>query len=175
MKFFKLSAVAALLAGAALSASAMTSIDDESLAQVSGQDGVSIAANLNIGIQSFTYTNTTQSASIAFDNIKINGLVLMTVDVINAASLQTAIGTDAAAQGITVSDHGAALASFEGATGAGTGTSAVQFAFPNVNAVNGGLNISVGSVVLNGSAASFGSFAINKMDLQGTTVQMWAH
>ncbi|MBV8470323.1 MAG: hypothetical protein JOY60_10760 [Burkholderiaceae bacterium] len=175
MKFFKLSAVAALFAGAALSASAMTSIDDESLAQVSGQDGVSIAANLNIGIQSFTYTNTTQNASIAFNNIGINGLVLMTVDVINAASLQGSIAADAAAQHITTSDGGLALGGFEGATGVGTGSSAVQFAFPNVNAVNGGLNISVGSVTLSGSAASFGAFAINKMDLQGTTVQMWAH
>ena len=177
MQFFKLTAVAALLAGAALSASAMTSIDDESLAQVSGQDGVSIAANLNVNIGSFTYTNTskTTGASIAFNNIGINGLLLMTVDVVNAATFQTDIGADVAAQKITASDGGAALLGFEGGTGAGAGSSAVKFAFPNVNASNAGLNISVGSVALSGSTASFGSFAINKMDLQGTTVYMWAH
>ena len=49
MKMIKLTAAAALVA-ASLSASAMTSISDDELSTVSGQDGVSIAANLDINI-----------------------------------------------------------------------------------------------------------------------------
>ena len=211
MQFFKLTAVAALLAGAALSASAMTSIDDESLAQVSGQDGVSIAANLNINIGSFTYTNVSGGASMSFNNIGITGLVAMTMDVVSNAQVNGEVGaliakndgttlanataagaalkaaagnaTTAAgalvAGGMTAAQATAALGSLSDLQAAagflGTGD-VIKIAFPNlgISAANAP-SVTVGSVTLGGSSASFGSFAMNQINLQGTSVYIWAH
>ena len=48
MQAFKLSFVALALAAASASSFAMSSIEDTDLSAVSGQDGVSIGADLNI-------------------------------------------------------------------------------------------------------------------------------
>ena len=162
MNMLKLTAAAALVA-ASLSASAMTTIADEDLSAVAGQDGVSIAANLNINIGSFTYTDTdTNGGSVNFNNIKVTGLMHMTVDIINSATFN-AILTGA---GASLVDYGA------------TNTSdVVQFAFPAGDTVAAAAlpSVSVGSIKMGNSAASFGSVAINQIDLRGTTVWMWAH
>ena len=177
MNMLKLTAAAALVA-ASLSASAMTTINDEELSTVAGQDGVSIAANLNINIGDFQYTNTTQNASVNFNNISITGLVAMTIDVVSNATFQATVKAagDAAAPGVGT----ALLAEVNGTTGYGMaagGTDVVQFAFPTLGAVAHAFSpsITVGSITMSGSTASFGSIAIKNLDLQGTQVWMWAH
>ncbi len=177
MNMLKLTAAAALVA-ASLSASAMTTINDEDLSAVSGQDGVSIAANLNINIGDFQYKNTTQNASVNFNNISITGLMAMTIDVISNATFQATVkgAGDAAGAGIGA----ALLGEVNGAAGYGMaagGTDVVQFAFPTLGAVahNFSPSITVGSITMSGSTASFGSIAIKNLDLQGTQVWMWAH
>ena len=243
MNMLKLTAAAALVA-ASLSASAMSSINDDELSTVSGQDGVSIAANLNINIGSFQWGNNKdaagQGAAISFDGIQVSGLVAMTIDVISGtqfnglyqaftgsgtggtgtslsgASLgnigqattgqltlaQTAYASAKAADtaGSTTTTQAAlaaataALGSAQIAAGAAADTTStfyngksdvVQFAFPNVSIASSGdlINVSVKNITLgtNGANASstangsFGSFAINGLDLRGTTVWMWAH
>ncbi|MDC8785038.1 DUF6160 family protein [Roseateles koreensis] len=212
MKFFQLSAVAALLASAALSASAMTAIDDSALSQVSGQDGVSIAGDLNINIGSFKYTDTgTDGGSVSFNNIGIKGMFVMTVDILNAATFSGAVGTsmgsylDAAAVGRVLGNTTAfatAQAGYDAKNGAGAfaaltagqqavtveltnlvvkgvydnASDVVQFAFPNAG-LDSKLapSVTVGSITMGNSTKSFGSVAINNIDLQGTKVWMWAH
>jgi hypothetical protein len=188
MNMLKLTAAAALVA-ASLSASAMSSIADEDLSAVAGQDGVSIAANLNINIGSFTWGNNGdaagQKASVSFNisGTQFNGLYQgFTAGGANTSlgGLNTLIAANAG------SSAGAALAAANLVDSTATfynGTSdVVQFAFPNVKAKAGELlNISVNSITLgtNGVSAStdksFGSFSISQLDMRGTSVWMWAH
>ncbi len=171
MNMLKLTAAAALVA-ASLSASAMSSINDEELSTVAGQDGVSIAANLNINIGSFQYKNTSANgSSVNFNNISVTGLVAMTVDVLNnAAAISEFTPIIAGYDTTNAVANGTAIATWLG------GSDVVQFAFPNLGVTHAlAPTITVGSVTLGSGTASFGSFAIKNLDLQGTTVLMWAH
>ncbi len=171
MNMLKLTAAAALVA-ASLSASAMTTIADDELSTVSGQDGVSIAANLNINIGSFQYTNTSANgSSVNFKDINVTGLVAMTVDVLNNAAALTEFTPIIAGYDVAnAATNGAKIATWLG------GSDVVQFAFPQLSVShNLAPTITVGAITLGAGTASFGSFAINHLDLQGTTVLMWAH
>ena len=228
MQAFKFSALALALSAVASSAFALSSIDDVAMSQVSGQDGVSIAGDLNINIGSFKYTDTDASGgSVAFNDIGIKGLFVMTIDILNKGAFVSTVAdsfaarlgysqTDAdnakalaagattptaiaGAQGLTAAANAGAVATQLGkltakgydAFGAQTTqaiydgqSDVVQFAFPNAK-LNGALtpSITVGSITMGnaatdattGKAASFGSFAINNIDMQGTKVWMWAH
>ncbi|HJU99458.1 MAG TPA: DUF6160 family protein [Burkholderiaceae bacterium] len=164
-------AVAAALATLALSASAMTPIQDTELSAVSGQDGVSIAANLNIKMDSFVYTDTDAldangmgGGSVSFNGIKVQGLIAASIDILSKNSFLAAAGA-------------------AGVTNPGTfynpasGGDVVQIAIPADVQVAAGklMNISVDSIKMGNNAASFGSVAMNQVDLRGTQVWIWAH
>ncbi|MYN25880.1 DUF6160 family protein [Duganella levis] len=163
-------AVAAALATLAFSASAMTPIQDAELSTVSGQDGVSIAANLNIKIDSFTYTDTDAldanglgGGSVSFNGIKVNGLIAANIDILSKASFLTAAG----AAGVT--DAGTFYSK-------ATGGDVVQIAIPQSVVADGHyLNVSVDAIKMGNSTASFGSVALNQIDMRGTTVWIFAH
>jgi hypothetical protein len=181
MKLLKRIAIAAALSSITLAASAMTPIADTELSQVSGQDGVSIAANLNVNIGSFVYSTPNGAnggGSVAFNNIGITGTVAATLDILSASSFfnPTTGGQAVSVLGLqaTAADA-AALAAFY------PGTDVVRIAIPAISTSNL-LNITVGSITMgtNGvqsptTAPSFGSLALNNINMAGTTAYIWAH
>jgi len=175
MKLIKL-AIAAAIASLAFSASAMTSIQDDELSQVTGQDGVSIGGDLHINIGSFKYTDTDATGgSVSFNNIGIKGMFVMTVDILNASTFSSGVGAAMAALGANPATELPKLV----AAGIYDGASdVVQFAFPAAG-LDSKLapSLTVGSITLGNSVGnkSFGSFALNNIDLQGTKIWMWAH
>ena len=175
MKLIKL-AIAAAIASLAFSASAMTSIQDEELSQVTGQDGVSIGGDLHINIGSFQYTDTDATGgSVSFNNIGIKGMFVMTVDILNKATFTSAVGGAMAALG---ADPTVELPKLVAAGIYDNASDVVQFAFPAAG-LDSKLapSLTVGGITLGNSVGnkSFGSFALNNIDLQGTKIWMWAH
>ena len=173
MQSFKLSAVALALSAVAFSASAMTSIEDADLSQVTGQDGVTIAGDLHINIGAFTWTDTdTNGGSVSFNNISIAGMFVQTIDVLSNAYFSAAAPMffqqyEAAADASTDATKFLTL----------VGTSdVVQFAFPNIG-VNHAVTptITIASITNSGSTASYGKIEIKNLDLQGTRIWLWAH
>ena len=190
MKLLKRIAIATALSSITLAASAMTPIADTELSQVSGQDGVSIAASLNVNIGSFTYsTDSTANptgGSVSFNNIGITGTVAATLDIVNAATFETTVFAPSASGGLGVLNPAAMTGTAQAAQATALaafypGTDVVKIAIPNI-ATDAGLNVTVGSITMgntSGAAAagshSFGSFALNDITMQGTTVYIWAH
>ena len=167
MKLLKKLALAAAVASIAASAHAgLTPIADADLSKVSGQDGVSIAADLHINIGEFKYTNTdsTTGGSVSFKNIGINGVIAATLDVINGATF----AADAYGAVLGLTSPQSALAGFY------DGGDVVKIAIPNLTSSKN-VNMTVGGISMGGSTKSFGAMAMNDIKLQGTTVYIWAH
>jgi hypothetical protein len=179
MNMLKISAAAALVA-ASLSASAMTSINDQDLSAVAGQDGVSIAADLNVNIGAFTYTDS--GNSVSFNNISVKGLMAMTIDVIGAAEFGGDIVSGVIAHGGATDLASASVVAGNMATAMGyvAGSDVVQFAFPTITGSESAAHlttptITVGSISTGHGGASFGGITITNLDLQGTKVWMFGH
>jgi hypothetical protein len=168
MKLLKQIALVAALSSIASYASALTPIADKDLSKVSGRDGVSIAADLHVNIGSFVYTDTDAAGgSVSFNNIKISGVIAATLDIINNATFQ-AEASAASPTSVLAVTGGDGLAAFS-PTG-----DVVKIAIPQVTTAKN-LGMSVDSIKMGHSDASFGSFAVNDLKLQGTTVYIWAH
>ncbi|MFI4939999.1 MAG: DUF6160 family protein, partial [Burkholderiales bacterium] len=218
MKLIHKTAIAAALSSFAMGASAMDQIQDTDLSQVTGQDGVSIGAYLNVSVGSFVYqtNNAAGAGSIGFNNISFTGDFAFTLDILSQTNF---IGADSTGVGGVVSTvlgvysptaaAGNAVTAFQagGGTAGGTVAVATAAAAAQANALtnfyNGGdvvaiaipdiktshlLNMSVGSITMgvNGvqggtnlyggtQTQSFGSIAMNSINLGGTSVYIWAH
>ena len=173
MKTLRFAAVALATASFALSASAMTSIQDTDLAQVSGQEGVSIVAELNINIGSFTHTD--DGASTSMNNIDIKGMLIATIDVLQAAVFQpTVVGAVMAQGGLSAADAAAVVGAAATVTGY-TGQDVVQLAFPGVSTNLASPTITVASMTTGHGGASFGGIQIKNLDLQGTRIWLYGH
>jgi hypothetical protein len=179
MKSFKKLALVAAMSSFAFAASAMSPIQDADLSQISGQDGVSIAANLQLSIGEFKYTDTDATGgSVSFKGIQARGSIAATIDIINNA---TALNADPAAGPIGEAFTVLGLTGGVDALPASMGGflpvgDVVIIAVPRLVADNAHkLNVSVDSIKMGNSTASFGSVALNDIQLQGTTVYIWAH
>jgi hypothetical protein len=169
MKLLKQLAVAAALSSIASYASALTPIADSDLSKVSGRDGVSIAADLHINIGEFKYTDTdVNGGSVSFNNIKISGAIAATIDIVINATFQAEASALSGASSVLGVTGGAGLAAFMPAG------DVVKIAIPVID-TNKNLSMSVDSIKMGNSSASYGSFAMNDIKLQGTTVYIWAH
>lgn len=180
MTSFKL-AVAAALSSLAVSAFALAPMQDADLSDVSGQDGVTIGANLNINIGSFVYTDTdSNGGSISFKNIEIRGAIAAEIDIINNA---TALGT-LAAVGVAAAGAPAGFMpagdvvriALPEAT-VGNAAAGLSHAVTTRGAARTSNNLYVGvdSMTMGNSTKSFGAVAMNDIKMQGTTVLIWAH
>jgi hypothetical protein len=176
MKLIKLSALAAALV-MSFSASAMTAISDSDLSQVTGQDGVTIAGDLKINIGSFKYTDTDATGgSVSFNNIGVKGMFVMTVDILNAQAFAGGVAGAMVGHGLTAAEASTNLTNLVANGVYDNASDVVQFAFPNAN-LDARLtpSISVASITMGNSTKSFGSMAMNNLDLQGTKIWLWAH
>ena len=171
MKFFKMSAVAAMLASFAFSASALTPVSDEALSQVAGQDGVSIVADLHVNIGSFTYSDSGNTASM--NGLAVSGVIAATIDVVSGADFQTSAVGALVGTGLTVAQAGAALTAAAPLLGF-TGQDVIQIGIPAVSGTNG-LQISVASMTTGNGGASMGGIALRNLDIGGTKVWMFGH
>ncbi len=171
MKFFKMSAVAAMLASFAFSASALTPVSDEALSQVAGQDGVSIVADLHVNIGSFTYSDS--GATTSMNGISVSGVLAATIDVVSGGSFQTAAVGALVGTGMDVASATAAMTAAAPLLGF-NGQDVIQIGIPAVAGTNG-LNISVASMTTGNGGASMGGIALSKLDIGGTKVWMFGH
>lgn len=171
MKSFKLSAVAALLASFTFAASAMTPVNDEALSQVSGQDGVSIVADLHVNIGSFTYSDS--GNTFAMNDIGIKGVIAATIDVISGGAFQTAAVGALVGTGMAAPDAAAAMGAAAPLLGF-TGQDVIQIGIADVHGTNG-ISIDVASMTTGHGGASMGGISLAKLDLAGTKVWMFGH
>jgi hypothetical protein len=169
MKLLKQLTVVAALSSIASYASALTPIADTELSKVSGRDGVSIAADLHVNIGSFVYKDTDAAGgSVSFNNIAITGAIAATIDIINNATFQTEASAASGSASVLGVTGGAGLPAFMPAG------DVVKIAIPLIDTTKN-LSMSVDSIKMGNSSASYGSFAANDIKLQGTTVYIWAH
>lgn len=157
-------------------ARAMSRIDDAELAEVHGQGGVTLAADLDIKIGSFKYSTQSsanpEGGSISFNNISLRGMFVITVDIIGAAGFGSAMGGAMAAYG---ADGIAGIQRLIDSGSYDGRSDVIQFAMPQLGLDHRlSPSLSVGSVTMGHSSASFGSFGFNNIDMQGSKVWMWA-
>ena len=179
MKSVKLAVIAAL-SSFAVSAFALSPMQDSDLSAVSGQDGVTIAANLNIDVGSFVYSDTDAAGgSIAFKGIEIRGAIAVEIDIVNNATAKGILalagvnGTDTATTNFLPAGDVVKIALPDVAVG--TSTLSKPTAVTGAARTTNNLYFGVARMEMGNSTKSFGAIAMNDIKMQGTTALIWAH
>jgi hypothetical protein len=122
---------------------------------------------------------------VSFNNIKISGALAATIDIVNNATFQGEASAFNANGSLNTASTLGVIPQFGAdgttATGKSTGLAAfaptgdvVKIAIPLVDTTKN-LAMSVDSIKMGGSDASFGKMEMKDIKLQGTTVYIWAH
>lgn len=170
-----------LLSSFAISASAMEQMQDDQLAEVTGQDGLSVVAVLNLNIDSVEYGDATKGTSMSFGNINVTGLGGFMLDVITGADfIDQALGAlgnfgvDPAAVAPLFAEMGLQA-------GYQLGSDVIQISGPNVDPTQYpdfsklALNVSVDTISTGNGGHSMGSLAVRGFNPVGSTVWMFGH
>ncbi len=181
MKSVKLAVIAAL-SSFAVSAFALSPMHDSDLSAVSGQEGVTIGANLNIDVGSFVYTDTDATGGkISFNNISIRGAIAVEIDIINNATAKATLaavgvnGSDAATTAFLPAGDVVKIALPDVAVGTAVAGLSKTTTVAGTNRATNNLYFGVGSITMGNSTKSFGAIAMNDIKMQGTTALIWAH
>jgi hypothetical protein len=181
MKSVKLAVIAAL-SSFAVSAFALSPMQDSDLSAVSGQDGVTIGANLNIDVGSFVYTDTDAAGgSIAFKGIEIRGAIAVEIDIINNATAKGTLaavgvgGSDAATTAFLPAGDVVRIALPDVAVGTAVAGLSKATAVAGAARTSNNLYFGVARMEMGNSTKSFGAIAMNDIKMQGTTALIWAH
>lgn len=184
MNFIKTLSATAAIACFSLSASAMQPLAEEQLSDVTGQ-AISIFGNLDVNIGSVVYTDTNLGNGGSFSAIGVNvtGAIAATLDLLTAANaLPEFVGILGTANAVTVLGSEAGMGSVSGtafSTGFYNGSDVVKIAVPNLGIADGDavlVDVSIDSMKMgNSGTKSYGSLAVNNVNLQGTKVFIWAH
>lgn len=176
MKLKNITAALTLIA-AAFSANAMKPIADAELSQMTGQDGISIVADLNLNLGALKYIDSTKSSSFNLNNISVTGLIATTVDILTGTMYNTALSDALTARGIAPADAPAVISSINTATGYVAASDVLQLAFPVMPASANGalLNVTVASMSTGNNGASMGGVSIKDINMGGSKVWIYGH
>ena len=178
----KCTLIASVLTSAvAASATAMEAVDDAQLSEVTGQDGLTVVADLHIRIGSVEYGDSTRGTSLALEDIRIDGFGGFMLDVVTGDEfLQSGIAA-AESYGIAPADVAVMLAEVGLATGYVLGSDVIQIGGPLLDAeqypeINKLLpSITVASMTTGNGGNSMGSLAVKGLNPSGSTVWMFGH
>ncbi len=176
MKLKNITATLTLIA-AAFSANAMQPIADAELSQMTGQDGISIVADLKLNLGALKYIDSTKSSSFNLNNITATGLIATTVDILTSSMYTTGLTDALKARGITDVNAPTIITSINTATGYVTNSDVLQLAFPVMPATAKGalLNVTVASMSTGNSGASMGGVSITDINMGGSKVWIYGH
>lgn len=165
----------------AASAVAMEAIEDATLSQVTGQDGLSVVADLHVKIGSIGYGDSTKNTSAALTDVTIDGLGALMLDVITGQEFVDGATGALLNSGISPGAVGGILAEVALQSGYQLGSDVIQISMPDIDlntypeAGNLGLNVSAAAVTTGNGGKSMGSLSVNGINPMGTKVWMYGH
>lgn len=176
MKSIKTLVATAAIACFSVGASAMQPLAEEQLSEVTGQ-AISIFSNLDVNIGSVVYTDTNvgNGGSFSAVGINANGIIGATLDLLTAANAGPEFAAILGANAATVLTPGTGTAF---TTGFYDGSDVVKIAVPQLLIPDGDaslISVTIDSMEMGNSTKSYGSLAVNNVNLQGSVVYIWAH